>query len=217
MHFLFKFIPVISSTCFELINYSSSGGSLHAVYSIYHASTLTANTLKVELHLDHRDCMYTKLPPWGWLVYLFETRRGYYWNKFKKKAYLVGSFYANLRISCLWCLVEWRNLYLTNYVAPYSTLVYPEDGSSCCLYSVGTHSPCYMASHPISLYNESWKSQHFISFNESVCLLSTAEPSLTNGGAVKGQITTSGIWLRPFICHFTLACKWSSKPKQCAT
>jgi hypothetical protein len=43
------------------------------------------------------------------------------------------------------------------------------------------------------------------------------EPCLTTEHAVKGQITISGIWLRPFISHFTLACKCSSKPKQCAT
>ena len=41
------------------------------------------------LHVQWTAC-------WGWIVNLFETCRGYYWNKFKKKVHLVGSYYANL-------------------------------------------------------------------------------------------------------------------------
>ena len=71
MHFIFKFIPIISSTCFEQINYSSSAGSLLHMQSmvfIVHTRWLAANTIRVDI----------------------------YWNKFKKQVHLVGSYCENL-------------------------------------------------------------------------------------------------------------------------
>ena len=48
MHFLFKFIPVISSTCFEQINYST---------------LIVLAAIQRECMINAIDCMYGKLPP----------------------------------------------------------------------------------------------------------------------------------------------------------
>jgi hypothetical protein len=76
MHFIAKFIPITSFTCFENINYSSSGGSLlymESMVFIIYPHWLTADTMKVELYLvlaasqrgytiNTIECMYSKLP-----------------------------------------------------------------------------------------------------------------------------------------------------------
>ena len=45
--------------------------------------------------INATDCMYSKLPPEEeYLIYLKHVE-DIYWNKFKNKVHLVGSYYAN--------------------------------------------------------------------------------------------------------------------------
>ena len=69
MHFLLKCIPVISSTCFEQTNYSSSGGSLLYMQSVAFIVHLLSKWNLIVLAASQRgctinaiDCMYSKLP-----------------------------------------------------------------------------------------------------------------------------------------------------------
>ena len=59
MHFLFKFIPLIFSTCFLRRQFT-----VHAVYGIYHAFTLNVSAASQSgCTINTTDCMYSNLPP----------------------------------------------------------------------------------------------------------------------------------------------------------
>ena len=85
MHFIFKFIPI------NPLHVSNRLTVQH-----YQCSTLIVSAASQRGNtINATDCMYSKLPPEdGQLIYSKHVE-DIYWNKFKKEAHLVGSYYAN--------------------------------------------------------------------------------------------------------------------------
>jgi hypothetical protein len=48
--------------------------------------------------INATDCMYSKLPPEDEQLIYSKHVEDIYWNKFKNKVHLVGSYYANLSL-----------------------------------------------------------------------------------------------------------------------
>ena len=71
--------------------------TVYAVYGIYHASNLIV--LAASQHgcmINAIDCMYSKLSPEDEQLIYSKHVEDIYWNKFRKKVHLVGSYYANI-------------------------------------------------------------------------------------------------------------------------